>query len=95
MNTITTTRGFPQITQPARTGQHVRRRAHRPAFDLHEFLGWALFALIATVAALTTLAFVDLTGAWLEATLSVTALSPLLLAGYAIARFGGVDPDQG
>lgn len=94
MNTITTTRGFPQITRPLGTRQIVRRQAHRPAFDLHEFIGWVLFALIATVASLTTLAFVDLTGAWQAAAACVTALSPLLLAGLVIARFGGVDPDQ-
>lgn len=94
MNTITTTRGFPQIRQAVRAGQLVRRRVHRPAFDLHEFIGWALFALIAAVALMTTLAFVDLTGAWQGAAACVTALSPLVLAGLVIARFGGVDPDQ-
>ncbi len=95
MNTITTTRGFPQITRPARARQPIRSQADRPAFNLHEFLGWALFALVATVAALTTLAFANLTGAWQGAAMCVAALIPLLLAGHAITRFGGIDMDQG
>lgn len=94
MNTITTTRDFPQITRTARTGRYVRERTRRPYFDLHEFLGWALLAAIAIAAGLTTLAFIGITGTWQAAVLTVVGLSPIVMIAGLISRYAGFDPQD-